>query len=389
MRHKALLAFPLLLALIIPTAGAASPSLGITLLDSLGLASLAILFSLTLVALAYMLGEVLRIESLKKWYRGELWETAKSAMIVIAVFAILVIASGIADALAGQSASFTLSGNAVTASNQITTNFLGLSNAANNYIQNENDWAGTAFDGLFGLTYGVDLLKSISFSLYVPIPLPIPIPDFFAGFGFGSNINLYTSSVMDTAAKGTSSFIGDYISFILLPLLIIFSMQYQYFSTIIFIGLSLFLPLGIILRAVPILRPLGGTFIAIGIGLALVYPALLVAFNTPVTNFVDSIFSLQASPAAPSLPGALGIFTFVINYFTLPAGSFGTGFGWGLSSLISVFGPLNYVSYTLIDVLTQFLLLIFDLVLGLVITGDIARLLGGRLPTGIGKFKIA
>ena len=389
MRHKALLAFPLLLALLIPTAGAASPTPGVSLLESLGLASLAILFSLTLVALAYMLGEVLRIESLKKWYRGELWETAKSAIIVISVFAILVIASGIADALAGQPASFTLSGNAVTASNQITTNFLGLSNTAGTYIQNENDWAGTAFDGLFGLTYGVDLLKSFSFSLYVPIPLPIPIPDVFFGFMFGSNANLYTSSVMDTTAKGTSSFIGDYISFILLPLLIIFSMQYQYFSTIIFIGLSLFLPLGIILRAVPILRPLGGTFIAIGIGLALVYPALLVALNTPVTNFVDSIFSLQASPAAPSLPGVLGIFTFVFKYVYIPAGSFLTGFGWGLSSLQSVFGPLNYVSYTLIDVLTQFLLLIFDLVLGLVITGDIAKLLGGRLPTGIGKFKIA
>ncbi len=401
MLHKALFAIPIAMLLLMPLAGAASPLTGISLASSLGIAAIAILFSLSLVGLSYMLGEMLRIESLKRWYRGELWETAKSALIVVSIFAVLVIVGGIADSLAGNAANFSFSGNIITASNQIQSNLLGLANTANAYLSSETTTIQDSFNMLYGLSYGVDFIKSLSISLWIPIPIPIPFPEIYAGFMFGSSSSIYTSSVIATIPAGSQSVLTDYTTVIMLPLLIVFTIQQQYLLVIMSMGLALFLPIGVILRAMPVLRPLGGTFIAIGIGLAIIYPALLVAFNLPITSFTNGIFGLTTtSCGAPQLPGpVLGRFGPVLNYYgssiNNPSGpggsclSFGGGFDVGASAIEGVYKPINLISYTLVDALIQFILLIFDLVLALVITGDIARLLGGRLPTGIGKFKIA
>ncbi|MEM3227859.1 MAG: hypothetical protein QXK65_02850, partial [Candidatus Micrarchaeaceae archaeon] len=58
--------------------------------------------------------------------------------------------------------------------------------------------------------------------------------------------------------------------------------------------------------------------------------------------------------------------------------------------LAGVYPALNLITYTMINVLVQFILLIFDLVIAIVVVDQIAKMLGGRLPTGLGKkFKIA
>ena len=62
---------------------------------------IALLVSFTIVAIAYLIGEVLAIQSFKGWYKSELWEAVKSLVIVAVIFSAIVIAGSIATLLPG------------------------------------------------------------------------------------------------------------------------------------------------------------------------------------------------------------------------------------------------------------------------------------------------
>jgi len=402
MRHSHTLALLMLLSLLLlaPQAGAQSSSCSLitlpssltnSLSDAVSVSFIAILFSFSIVALSYVLGEVLKVEGLKKWYQGELWETVKSILIVISIFSILVISSGIATAIGGNPASFSLSGNQQSLSTSIQHNLEGFYYSTYcDYIYPMNTSMNNDFDYVYGLALGTDFMKSLKLDLYIPVPIPIPIPGIFAGFTFGSESNIYVSSIIDTAGKSTS-FLADFTTVVVVPLYLLFAMQAQYFYTIVILGLTFFIPFGVILRAIPVVRPIGGTLLAIGIGISLVYPALFVIMNIPLTSVANSIFvAPQSSSFTPS--GVLAILSTIIgtiaSFFVNPYVA--SGFVAGLSGIFGVYNQLNLITYTMVNALVQFLLLIFDLVIGLVVTGHIATLLGGRLPTGLGKkFKIA
>jgi len=402
MRHSHTLTLLMLLSLLLlaPQAGAQSSScspitlpssLTNSLSDAVSVSFIAILFSFSIVALSYVLGEVLKVEGLKKWYQGELWETVKSILIVISIFSILVISSGIATAISGNPASFSLSGNQQSLSTSIWANLEGFYYSTYcDYIYPMNTSMNNDFDYVYGLALGTDFMKSLTLDLYIPIPIPIPIPGIFAGFTFGSESNIYVSSIIDTAGKSTS-FLADFTTVVVVPLYLLFAMQAQYFYAIVILGLTFFIPFGVILRAIPVVRPIGGTLLAIGIGISLVYPALFVIMNMPLTSVANSIFVVPQSSSTP-FSGLLsilsGVASTIINFYSNT--SIITGFGAGLSGVLGVYDQLNFITYTMVNALVQFLLLIFDLVIGLVVTGHIATLLGGRLPTGLGKkFKIA
>ncbi len=405
MRHGFLLALlPLLLLLMFSSLSSAASGTACSatltnlpfsitngLSTAVSVSFIAVLFSFAMVALSYMIGEVLKVEGLKRWYQGELWETVKSILIIVSIFSILVIASGIATAVAGNSAIVSLSGTRSTLGTYVWDNLATFYYSTYcDYVQPENTSMSASFSGAYGMALGTDLLKSITLDLYVPIPLPIPPPEFM-GIMFGSKSNIYVSSVIDTMGK-TTSFLADFTIVMVLPLYLLFAVQAQFFYVILILGLSFFLPFGIILRAIPVVRPIGGTLIAIGIGMSLVYPALFVFMNLPITALANSIF-IPPSPSVPSLTGIAAFFNFfittIVNFYTSWAAGAAPGFGAGLEGIAGVYGPLNYITYTLVNVIVQFMLLIFDLVIGIVVTDHIAKLLGGRLPTGIGKFKMA
>jgi len=403
MRHSHTLALLMLLSLLLlaPQAGAQSSSCSLitlpssltnSLSDAVSVSFIAILFSFSIVALSYVLGEVLKVEGLKKWYQGELWETVKSILIVISIFSILVISSGIATAIGGYPASFSLSGNQQSLSTSIQHNLEGFYYSTYcDYIYPMNTSMNNDFDYVYGLALGTDVMKSLTLDLYIPIPIPIPIPGIFAGFTFGSESNIYVSSIIDTAGKSTS-FLADFTMVVVVPLYLLFAMQAQYFYTIVILGLTFFIPFGVILRAIPVVRPIGGTLLAIGIGISLVYPALFVAMNMPLTTVAKSIFVAPPSSSTSLFGFLLSVFSSAVSsaFNSFSNTSIITGFGFGLSGVLGVYGQLNIITYTMVNALVQFLLLIFDLVIGLVVTGHIATLLGGRLPTGLGKkFKIA
>jgi hypothetical protein len=148
------------------------------------------------------------------------------------------------------------------------------------------------------------------------------------------------------------------------------------------------------------LRGLGGTFIAMGIGLSLIFPTMLVVFNMPVTNYIKaavlgspptaSTSQQSFTPATGFIQGAIS--TVIKPILNVLSGVVIVGEGYGIGLFTSIFGiydVFNFAMYYSLISILQFILLVIDIVIGIILTGDIARILGGSVKLGIGKFKIA
>src|ERR1700733_3920180 len=72
-------------------------TIGNCIAAAIPLALLGLGLSLMMVGVVYMMGEVFQYDRLKRFYQNELWETIKSALIVVLVFSSLVVASAIAS----------------------------------------------------------------------------------------------------------------------------------------------------------------------------------------------------------------------------------------------------------------------------------------------------
>jgi hypothetical protein len=169
---------------------------------------------------------------------------------------------------------------------------------------------------------------------------------------------------------------------------------------IIEIGLGVLLPIGIILRAIPFLRPLGGTFIALGIGAAIVYPSLLLMVNMPITSYIAPMNAGNPSALQPPCPQGLTnveckALGFATSYTTNLFNNHGQfvleteGFYEGIDSINTIYPAFNTVlSQSFINLALQFILFIFDLIAGVVITQDIAKVMGGKVSFGVGRLKL-
>jgi len=185
------------------------------------------------------------------------------------------------------------------------------------------------------------------------------------------------------------------------------------------------IPIGIVFRAMPFTRGIGGTFIAIGIGASLIYPVLLVGFNAPISNYLSSITPppsvTYSAPASSGLGQIIitsitnSLTNFISSFFGGPlilSMLFGTptvanypglgqqmqngyrdGFFAGLydpltSNIVSI---LNVIIDQTIYMIMQLFLFIFDLIIGLAVVNQIAKLLGGTISLskmGVGRMKL-
>ena len=388
--------------------------LGSCVLASIPLAVVGLLISFSVGAIAYMAGEVLNYEGLKGWYRAEMWEVFKSVLIVAGVFSILAIVSGLANALTGSptTAQYAALGCPTTTSTKISTNLVSLyCSDLVNYIIPQMDRVSIAFSAGLGLSFGLSALRSISLSDFFPIPiLPPPLPT-FASLEFGSDAKLYNSNYLATiGAESNFAFLSNIMTIIIIPVFFIFKIQYDLFSILIPLGFGVLIPMGVILRAIPFLRGIGGTLIAIGIGVTIVYPTLLLVFNLPITNYLAFIIPISQPTVQCPFSGLMCILFIATTIVTgaiagLPLSfllsntnplvivQMGTAFLNGLNigffgSFDSIFPALNFmVSYTL-NIILQFALFAFDLVIGLSVTNEVAKVLGGRIRTQLGSLKL-
>ena len=373
-------------------------SIGACIMSAIPVALIGILLSIMLIAVAYMLGEVFNISNLKGWYKGELWEVAKSVAIIVIIFAVLVIMSGIAATLYGLPYSTSLTGNQVSASGIVLNNLVGVyTSTMNDYIIPQYSIVNNALNGMVGLSLAVGALKSFTYSLYFPIPIP-----FTGSLDFGSTGSIYKSSVIESiAAAPNLSFVVDIISLIIIPIEILFSLLSAYFIDIVAIGLSVFLPIGIVLRAIPFLRGIGGTMIGIGIMISLIFPSLLLLFNIPVSSLM--VGPTPTAQPAYSCSSSNYVYCLIMNFISTTTntvlgaiqamGYSFTGAEYGLATFFSsppsIFPALNYITGEVEQVILQFILLILDIIVTITIGNSIAKMLGGRVRLGIGKFKVA
>jgi hypothetical protein len=387
--------------------------------SAIPLALIGIMLSLIFGAIVFMFGEVLNYQALKGLYKRELWETAKSAIIVAIVFSSLVIASAIAASLTGTSSSASSS----TGGTQLTSNLNGLYSAVNSsYLQPQLASSYNAFGAVLGLAIGTDLLRSVSLSVYFPIPIPTPlgiIGSVDSGVVTNIFVSSYISSLTTSATTGGPSLITITATYVT-TVLVAFQFQSDLLYIIAAVGLGVFIPIGIFLRSIPFIRGIGGSMIAIGIGISLVYPALLLGFNLPVSNYMFSITA--AAPPSQTCPFATSASSVICNlvwspisqffgliispagiplkfaFGNLPSGVFSgatalsvKGFSVGVGGPFTggIFPALNFIIDNCLNQIVQFILFVFDIIIGYAITNGIANILGGKLTLGVGRFKLA
>ncbi len=360
-------------------------SFGGCIANSVPLASIGILFSFLLIAVTYMVGKVIKSGGLEGWYKGELNEVMKSILILVIIYSLISIASGIAVTIIGSTPA---SGNGSVGHN---TN--GLYNGANSYINTELVAAQSAYGYVTSIAYATDFLKSIEYSIWVPFPVFPPI--IFAAFQSGSSGNLYVSSLIDSTSSAKNlSFLKDSYNFVVIPMLFVFQAQSTLLSSIIAAGLLIFIPGGILFRAMPFMRGLGGTLIAIGIAFALLYPTVLVTLNAPITQFMSGIVPAPPSVSGCSINGA-GAIGWLIDigegeFCNLSSiQTYGLGIGTGFLSLTSIYPAFNGIFSYIFPLIIQFVLFVLDIMIVYIIAQEIAKMLGGNLRLGIGKFKLA
>ncbi len=370
-----------------------------------------IMLSFSLVALAYMLGEVFQLSSLKGWYRNELWETVKTMLLVAAIFAVLVIFSSIASSLAGTGSA----PSSLGFSGQVSQNLGGLYYVAGNYLNVSSAYAENSLTIMFGAASGVDFIKSFHYSVWFPYP-PIPTlpPAGTVNAHFGSTGPLLISNIIDSDyTTSSSSLLSNAATLVVLPSLIVLQMLADLFTQIVELGFGLFIPVGVVFRAIPFLRSFGGTFIALGIGVSLVFPMLFVVLNVPVSDFVlgQQIYcggtvqtqctsqTITAQQAQSSWGGIIGqafigaieaIGGLITNTFSTSPG-FSIGYDAAMSTFVStsIYPVADLVTSVILNSVLQFVLLIIDFIIGYTIIKDVAAALGGTIRLGFGKMKLA
>ena len=388
---------------------------GVCIESAMPFAIIGLLVSFAMVAVAFMFGNVFNLPSLKNWYKGELWETTKTIILIALIFAVLIILGALALGLTGSSIPvFYIQGSQSGITSAIGENLNALyASVLANYVNPDMLMVNESYYGLEGLATGIGDLKKTTINEWIPIPIP-----FVGSIQFGSsNAALLASSVIesDTALPGFS-FIKDIISIVLIPVYIVFSVLSVDLYSIVIAGLTLFIPIGIVFRAFPFLRGLGGSFIAIGIAIALVFPALLIMFNLPIQNFILPLIFSQSASYAPGQTCSYLTFNFFEDIACGPAslafsvssgvligvqtsnqnyaGVFNNGQDSALATLFnsnggSIYPSINFINFYTYGVLLQLILFIFDIVITIVIAGALAQMLGGKLSLGVGKFKIA
>jgi hypothetical protein len=342
---------------------------------------------------------VLAIQSFKGWYKSELWEAIKSLLIVAVVFSAIVIVGSLATLLPGPgSLNACFPGLSGTTSGFDLIYYTAYSTFGTGTCVGSITYTNDSYNLLFGIAMGTEFLKSIRVAVYFTIPfppIPVPVP-VFGALDLGSTFNVYQSSIIDASpVSGPGSFMGQILTFLIFPMTLALSVQYVLFPTIIAVSLGVLLPLGLIFRATPFLRAIGGTLIALAIAGAIIYPILLAMLNAPLVYFFSPLYPSGLLASAPTLncPLALQLTVcsvlneFSITFINIP---FMTGFYDGISAFIlgNLYYILNPVFFYLFPVIVQFILFIVDLLIGIVATRAVARTLGGDLRLSIGKIKM-
>ena len=338
--------------------------------SAISTALLALTVSLDVVAIGYVLSKIFPQTGIGDWLAKEYWEIFKSAMLIVSIFAVITIVTNVALLLVPSTGT-------CSSPISIPANYL-LTNAACGYLTGVSGQLSKTFNYLLALSSSFGALDSLQIGAYFPIPLPV------VGFGSGFTLMPYQNSLLEGSAGGQlQAILSDSITLIAFPVALLVQIQLNMLPFFFVLGLTVLIPIGLVMRALPFVRGIGGSLIAIGLALSVIYPSLLVLLNYPVTQALHtSIYTSQpvcnAGLLCPIISSVLS------NFSSLGAVTD------AIASLGSIFPALNNILAYNFYVVLQLVLFILDLGIGFSLANNIAHMLGGdiRLSLG-GKLKLA
>lgn len=253
-----------------------------------------IMLSFTVVFLAYVIGNVINLESFKNWYRGELWETLKSVILVLVIFSVLAIVGTTVLSVTGPPATLPAG---CPSSTGTAPSLAALYNSDMAYICNAYSLATSSYTAFKWFSVGRSIIAQSKRSYWGDTDLIfIGIPVAFQ-HGYQDTSYLY-SNILEQFSGRTATFASGGFTAVTVSMLVLGSEQYMFLSFVL-LGFALFLPMGIIMRAMPFIRPLGSLMIGVAIGISVIFPALIVLFNAPIYSYLSNTLSL---PTVTSLP---------------------------------------------------------------------------------------
>jgi len=339
--------------------------------------ALAFMLSFLVIAIGVIINRVVPGTKLGEWLKNEYWEMAKSAILIAGAISILVFAGNISLLLIGQQAtsSYTLSGL-----NQILNSLSSSSDQAlcSIYLDINNFEGETSL----GIATGIATLKTINVGYWLPIPIPG-----VGAFTFGSKFQIYNNPMLESiSAMGQfESIVNDIINFLYFPVSSLIAFMYITTPLIIYIGIMIFVPLGIIFRAFPFLRPIGGTLFAFGVGLSIVFPLLIIIINEPLTTILCNTLSQSPSCSTSSQSTTTGnaLLNGILNVLLAQlAGVYNLYPAIPLT--ISIYPALNIYAPYFMFLFAEFLLLLIDLMIWYPLVDSIAKSLGGTIRLELG-----
>jgi len=338
--------------------------------------ALAFMLSFLVIAIGVIIDRIVPGTKLGEWLKNEYWEMAKSAILIAGAISALVFAGNISLLLIGQQAtsSYTMSGL-----KQIL-NTLGSSSsqALCSIFSDINDF-GSSEGGFpespLGVATGIATWKTVNVGYWLPVPVVV------GAFTFGSTFQLYNNPMLDSISSSSigqfESIVNDIINFLYFPVSSLIAFMYILMPLIIYIGIMIFMPLGVMFRAFPFLRPIGGTLFAFGVGLSIVFPLLIILLNEPLTTILYNMLSYSPTTGNGVLNGIINIL------LTAIAPTYNIASAAPLT--VNIYPALNIYAPYFMFLFAEFLLLLIDLMIWYPLVDSIAKSLGGTIRLELGS----
>lgn len=361
--------------------------------NAIAASAIALMLSFMVISIGYILNKLIPTAKISNWIGNEYWETTKSAILIASIFSVIAFVSSIGVILSGQP------------TQQGLNNLQTLSNSAETYLCTVNSQANLSLTQVVPLLMGLGMVQSpgggAPFSIaYTGIGIPIgPVV-----FRTGADFPLFNSLLLAVQFVFLPAFMSlfiDFMLFLIVPIKMFYSVQVILLPYLMTVGLTILIPTGIIFRAFPFIRGIGGTLIAFGLGFAVIWPTILVVLNAPISSYFcsavgtslcvvvgpSSIQSVTQPSQTTTLTSssigqsALNLMQSVCNYITA-CGQVGAA----LTAENNVYPTLNLMEqYGLYLILQLFVLLIIDIILFFAITDSVARMLGGTIRLSLGR----
>jgi len=368
----------------------------------------ALLFSFFIIALAYLLGQVVNIEQLRGWYKNELWELTKTLILIGMIYLVIILMSSLAN---GFEIANNVGLSSISSSCSSAQNFDMIYCAAEQYLNIQTILTQKALLAVTGTSIGIQDAKSLRLNTFDGVTIPIPDTDTELKYTYILSYNPLKSDVLDTSITSGESYVKNTFLLLISPMYLFANIFYEIFYVVVYLSLGILIPMGIVFRAIPFLRNVGGTLIALGITGAVLVPLTLVVLNAPVSDFIVNHYYSSMPPIPSQYNGCQNMGLGVVNLCNLMTVVPQTIFSSTQSILIKpLFGnpgangynaatislftgaitTVNMLNYYTIPLIVNLILFIADFVLIYALAQGIATQLGGSLRLSLGgKMKIS